>query len=795
MPFLTTIRLTFRRSIFQPLQRRTMASQIFFVGQSSSEGPPTILLQHDKQRYLFNCREGTQRLCVEDKLKLAKVKAVFMTRNQWACTGGLPGMILTVADAGVDHLKLCGGPNLTHFMAATRQFVFRTGITVETQEFSDTLETYDDKLLHVTSVRARPKQAGVKRSRESCSSDLSDHTSNNTKHDNPLQYYQHVLDQMFHRRSGESEAAAPSHTIEASCQPRPHPLRPNAPKQPRSMAYLSKALPRTKPDPMAISYICRLPTRRGTFLPKEAIKLGVKPGPLFGQLQRGGSVTLEDGTVVTHDQVCQPDIPGPLFMVIDCPDPSYIDELVSATAFQPYYNDENVKVIVHLTSDEVLAEPSYRQWMNNFHQNTDHIISSPGVCAQATMFRSHALSQYKLSKLDPSIFSVPFYQNTPEATLDIYRNLPTKSRPLQHLSSYRIEARPGKQSQFTPAPEPFDLARAATDEGMRSFDENEEYQQVITQARSDAEQVTLSEFPGHDVRVITLGTGSSVPSKYRNVSATLIKIPSYGSVLLDAGEGTYGQMLRHFGADSIEDELRALKFIFVSHLHADHHLGVIHLLTQRKKLRGSASLQLVAPAVFNTWLKEYNDVEHIGSTTKVDFLPCQATLPNASQPADWVQKKLAKLADTLGLVRVNSVEVDHCRWAYGLSMEHKDGWKLVYSGDTRPCQRLIDAGKDATLLIHEATLEDGMKEEAIAKRHSTTEEAVQVGQRMNARYTLLNHFSQRYAKVPTLSQAQANVCFSFDMMSVLIRQIPILPKFTAAMQLIFKDEEDEHETD
>ena len=37
--------------------------------------------------------------------------------------------------------------------------------------------------------------------------------------------------------------------------------------------------------------------------------------------------------------------------------------------------------------------------------------------------------------------------------------------------------------------------------------------------------------------------------------------------------------------------------------------------------------------------------------------------------------------------------VDHCPQAYGLVLTHKEGWKIVYSGDTRPCQALIEAGK------------------------------------------------------------------------------------------------------
>lgn len=62
---------------------------------------------------------------------------------------------------------------------------------------------------------------------------------------------------------------------------------------------------------------------------------------------------------------------------------------------------------------------------------------------------------------------------------------------------------------------------------------------------------------------------------------------------------------------------------------------------------------------------------------------------------------------------------------------------------------------------------------------------------MNAKYTLLTHFSQRYPKIPALSADQTNVCYSFDMMTVKMKQLPLLPKFTEAIQLIFKDAEEE----
>lgn len=47
-----------------------------------------------------------------------------------------------------------------------------------------------------------------------------------------------------------------------------------------------------------------------------------------------------------------------------------------------------------------------------------------------------------------------------------------------------------------------------------------------------------------DLEIVLLGTGSSQPSKYRNVSSIYINLFSKGSMLLDCGEGTLGQLKR-----------------------------------------------------------------------------------------------------------------------------------------------------------------------------------------------------------------------------------------------------------
>jgi hypothetical protein len=87
-----------------------------------------------------------------------------------------------------------------------------------------------------------------------------------------------------------------------------------------------------------------------------------------------------------------------------------------------------------------------------------------------------------------------------------------------------------------------------------------------------------SEYAG--ITIFPLGTASAIPSKYRNVSGTLVSVKG-SNILLDCGEGTYGQLCRRFGND-VSKILRDLHTIFISHLHADHHLGVFTILIEWK---------------------------------------------------------------------------------------------------------------------------------------------------------------------------------------------------------------------
>ncbi|OBZ86036.1 Zinc phosphodiesterase ELAC protein 2 [Choanephora cucurbitarum] len=801
-----------------------MKAYIQIVGQNSPEGPPSLILHYDSQRYLFNCREGTQRLCVQEKVRLSKLSNVFLSRVDWDCLGGLTGMLLTLTDTGIKKIDLHGPKNLSHFVAATRHFVYRTNATVNVSEYDNESKPYVDKNLSVTPVVVSPTSTR-KRNYEQYSSSSNDQeqSSNSSSEDEASDsktrwnkskamtnaeadnYRSKVISLMF--TDTENGGKAPGHTIEAECSPRTakseHPLanknktedtkgqegRAGAQRQ---RNHLMQALPRTRPYLAATTYICQGTNLPGKFNKSAALELGIKPGPLYGQLQKGMSITLEDGRVVTRDMVCDPEVPGHVFIVVDCPSPAYIDGLINSTKFKEYQTGGKFKthVMIHYVGEQVLEDERYQTWLQSFDSTTDHIFGSTEICAQTVQFTSHAVGQVKLSMLNEKIFPIPQYSNKPLKALSEFKGLPKNSFRLDSMLQYNLEPRNGIEYLDRPA---FNHTNIELPE-IKEIEENHEYLEAVKLARQEAAQVDLSEtFPGDDVEIITLGTGSSIPAKYRNVSATLVTIPNHGSIMLDAGEGTYGQMMRRFGIDRLEEEIKKLKCIFISHLHADHHLGVIQLINKWQKAYkydNDKTLTIVAPYIYKHWLSEYGGVELIDYKRKLKFVRNEVLLPSSKKQIQGTEaKNLVELKKSLGLSSIEPVEVVHCKWAYGLSIQHKSGWKLVYSGDTRPCNRLVESGKNATLLIHEATLEDAELQKAIAKRHSTISEAIDVGKRMNARYTLLNHFSQRYPKLPILSEEQSNVCFSFDMMSLPIKQMPVLPKYTSAIQLAFKEED------
>ena len=92
---------------------------------------------------------------------------------------------------------------------------------------------------------------------------------------------------------------------------------------------------------------------------QKCVDFGVPPGPLYGQLKAGQDITLPGGKIVLASDVRSPDDPGPVFLVVECPDESYLDNFVSEPQLRQLQKRngaselDSPQIIVHFTPVEV----------------------------------------------------------------------------------------------------------------------------------------------------------------------------------------------------------------------------------------------------------------------------------------------------------------------------------------------------------------------------------------------------------------------------------------------------------
>uniref|UniRef100_A0A8C1YJZ8 ribonuclease Z n=1 Tax=Cyprinus carpio TaxID=7962 RepID=A0A8C1YJZ8_CYPCA len=456
----------------------------------------------------------------------------------------------------------------------------------------------------------------------------------------------------------------------------------------------------------------QLHSKKGNFMALKAKEMGLPVGtaaigPIIEALKAGKTVT-HDGKEIRPEELCTPADPGPVFIVVDCPSEDFIQPLCTNHVFQRYQtggSEDSAALVVHMTPESVLDTDEYKSWMERFPSSTEHLVMNEQTFTPHNT-RSHKL-QTQLNLIHPEIFPPLRLYKTKEPAASL------------HVPNVRAECL--MKFQLRPKLE-WQRSVQLVSDVYHVFN----LLFIFCAAKGE-------KFP----EIVFLGTGSSLPMKIRNVSGTLVNISSSQSLLLDCGEGTFGQLCRHYGND-VDEVLSRLSTIFVSHLHADHHTGLIHLLLERQRALNSlgkafSPVYLIAPVQIMTWLNQYHD-------------HCQQILSQIKY-----ERKI-----TLYL------------YLFLFLLTHQSGWQLVFSGDTMPCDAVVNMGKNATLLIHEATLEDGMEEEACEKRHSTTSQAIGIGMKMNAEFIVLNHFSQRYAKIPLFSDDfNGKVGISFDHMRLL----------------------------
>jgi ribonuclease Z len=501
-------------------------------------------------------------------------------------------------------------------------------------------------------------------------------------------------------------------------------------------------------------------------------------------------VTLEDGTVITPDQVLGPTKEGSGFAVVELPNTSYIEPVLRREEWSSKEVMGGVEMIVWILGPGVAEDTRLHKFMR-YLGTIQHIVSSQDVCSNFLALESPASAAIRLHLLDPERFPIPVHSNAIQPLLraddvSFGRARVGKTFTLQP----RFEIQDDKIIQYLDTAKVVEEAASEVQslaDIARKEVTGEDYLAKLEEHQKD--------IPSKDAEIITLGTGSALPSKYRNVSATLLRVPGFGNYLFDCGENTIGQLKRVFGKE-LPGVLRELKAIWISHLHADHHLGTASVIKawdeETKKDRSTQNNKLVVASDNGMlqWLEEYSEVENYGYNRVQPVIMSHRT----NVPYEWYFDKEQR--KSVGLNNIKACPVNHCNGALAVVFNFPNGLKVAYSGDCRPSRDFAQIGQGATLLIHEATFDDELQGDAIAKKHSTTAEAIEVGRRMNARRILLTHFSQRYQKIPVMENRDGKdqvVIVAFDYMRVRIGDIAKVEAFKPALMKLFEEKEAEKE--
>ncbi|TYZ68173.1 hypothetical protein PybrP1_000976 [[Pythium] brassicae (nom. inval.)] len=776
-----------------------MVVQLQVLSVNSGEMAPSLLLSTESQRFLIDVGDGTQRMCMEHHVRLAKLRHVFLTQLRAHTLGGLPGMVLTVSDTGKDALRVFGPRGTQRFLTATRHFLVRPDFELEGVDLKATRADApaptpcysDDEVLVYAVVTGRTK-AGVK------------------------------------RKLHESSASPPNSSCGSSSS---------------SAGEEEEDATRETPPPTAdcVSYVIETQPQRGKFLVERAVALGVPKGRLFGQLHQGKSVTLPDGRVVHSADCVSPTLPATGCAVVACPSLEYVDALVRDTSggFRRYQSnpaehevvagnsdgdsdsagpDVQLSAVFHLADPDVLRHPKYVAWVQRFGAGVEHVLLSHDGCPRKTVYRASATLQAQLQSVFPRAFP-PADRELQDAEVPFSRRVSMLFAPDRPVvvgeSLLKFAIAPAARRGFDAGAcwKRLDVDEAHTlTAAIRA--RLEQRDAVDTSSAATTPTPTLAV----NGRITFLGTGCAIPSKYRNVTGMYLEIeheqpragggdavalpaavsPDWSGFMLDCGEGSYGQLHRYAGGDTrrVRELVGKLKCIWISHNHADHHLGAVRVLSLRAC--EAEPVLLIGPTSVAHWLDEYSAVDPTvaGKYRFVDNY-CFDELDERFQDAAAEAKAArAWLRDALGVTAFECVPVTHAFRSYALVATFGDALKVAFSGDCRPSERFADRARGAFLMVHEATFEDALAHEAASKKHCTTTEAVDVGRRAGAAHLVLTHFSQRYPKAPVMAAGGGDVLTAVDLLSLRFDELhqPQLVDVCAELMALGDDDDDSNAT-
>jgi ribonuclease Z len=271
-------------------------------------------------------------------------------------------------------------------------------------------------------------------------------------------------------------------------------------------------------------------------------------------------------------------------------------------------------------------------------------------------------------------------------------------------------------------------------------------------------------------KIIFLGTSAGIPTQSRALPSIALK---WGGDLLlfDCGEGTQRQML--IAGVGFAKTMR----IFFSHMHGDHVLGLPGLLMTMGLMGRREALSLYGPPGLSKFIESIlpsirqglafdviiSEIEGAGEVCRGRDYAVRtesAEHNGKSQAYAFVEdtrrgrfdaEKALSMGIEEGTERSDIIAGRELKLGDGTIVRPSDligppkpGVKVVYTGDTRYCERIVGLSECADILIHDSTFDESLSGDAAETYHSTCVDAARVAYEAKVKKLLLFHISARY---------------------------------------------------
>ena len=524
---------------------------------------PCSILRFDKASYLFNCCDGTQRNALEQGIKFPKIKCIFFNSSKIDCYLGTYGFLMSRGEMNIN-----------------KAYQLAKNLVEKEKNVSKPILNH---------INTQNKGNDIFSEIQQCLLFGPPNFSNNflyTQQFCPVPLNKYIYE--FDFKNGEF--------INKNIFKEKHvslPIKIYEDEMINIIPFSTNA-----DNNFAMNFICIPKQKNRSFNKQKALDLGIKPGPIFGKLSKGESVTLDSGKIITLKDVSDEPLPSSSLAILYIPNEEHMNQLIKNEFINNYINHKlsnnyiyNIKLIVHICPKfSIINNEKYISFINSFGKDVEHIIECPEINQQFMYDEGKIKIHYLLNKVSNILFpNILFNEDETKPTLINKKEIFEK---LVINNGINIdESIPGREYIMYPPNKKGFVIKGLYQGNPFYFnsDECKTFLKNISDIKInniDNKLNSLSQYM-KSPKVSFLGTSSMKPGKYRNVSAILIQNivnTQQKYILFDCGEGTFQQIYEKFGKEITSQILLNINLIAISHKHGDHMLGLMKLMKEIDKL-------------------------------------------------------------------------------------------------------------------------------------------------------------------------------------------------------------------